>query len=275
MRFALDGVGPASLRVTSSFLGALVLIVFAAIQRHSVKLPFGRAWLHVAIASTFNISGFGLLVAFAQLSAATSRVAILVYTMPIWAALLARPVLGERLNLLRSLSLVLCVVGIGILVYPLAQHGIPNGVMFALLSGMSWAAGTVYLKWARIPADALTIAIWQFVVAFVAVLALAPLIEGGLHLWPATWLPQFGVLFTGIIGSGLSYYLWFKVMGRLSATAASLGILSVPPIGVASSALLLGEIPTVTDWIGFLLIFGAAACVLLQPHQAPVDAAKA
>ncbi len=106
----------------------MVLIAFAAyLERHSIALPSRKAWLHVAIASTFNISAFGLFVAFAQLSAATSRVAILAYTMPMQAALLAWFVLGEQLNLLRGISLVLCVIGIAVLVYPLAQDGIQTG----------------------------------------------------------------------------------------------------------------------------------------------------
>ena len=48
---------------------------------------------------------------------------------------------------------------------------------------------------------------------------------------------------------------------------ASLGVLSVPVIGVLASMAILGERPTFADVIGFLLIFAAAACVLIQPRQ--------
>ena len=47
---------------------------------------------------------------------------------------------------------------------------------------------------------------------------------------------------------------------------ASLGVLSVPVVGVVASMILLGERPTVPDIIGFALIFAAAACVLLAPN---------
>ena len=50
----------------------------------------------MVIASLLNIVGFSLLIAFAQLATATSRVAILAYTMPIWSLVLAWPFLGER-----------------------------------------------------------------------------------------------------------------------------------------------------------------------------------
>ncbi len=47
---------------------------------------------------------------------------------------------------------------------------------------------------------------------------------------------------------------------------ASLGSLLVPVIGVSASTLLLGERLSVPDIVGFVLIFAAAACVLLQPN---------
>jgi len=48
---------------------------------------------------------------------------------------------------------------------------------------------------------------------------------------------------------------------------ASLGILSVPAVGVISTAALLGEWPTLPDVIGFALIFAASACVLLPARE--------
>jgi drug/metabolite transporter (DMT)-like permease len=46
---------------------------------------------------------------------------------------------------------------------------------------------------------------------------------------------------------------------------ATLGVLSVPVLGAIASMLILGERPTVTDFIGFALVLGAAACVVLTP----------
>ncbi len=74
------------------------------------------------------------------------------------------------------------------------------------------------------------------------------------------------MIFSGVIGSGISYFLWFDIVRRLPATVAALGILSSPVIGVISSMLLLGEQPTLTDIIGFALMLGASASVLLWPQ---------
>ena len=73
------------------------------------------------------------------------------------------------------------------------------------------------------------------------------------------------ILFVGLFGVGLAHFLWWTIVGRLPTVTASLGSLLVPVIGVSASAVLLGERLTVPDIIGFVLIFAAAACVLLQP----------
>jgi drug/metabolite transporter (DMT)-like permease len=81
-------------------------------------------------------------------------------------------------------------------------------------------------------------------------------------------------LFTGIAGNGIAYGLWFSIIGRLTATTASLGVLGSPVVGVIASVLILGEHPTAADMIGFALIFAASACVLLTPGSpTPKEAA--
>jgi drug/metabolite transporter (DMT)-like permease len=73
------------------------------------------------------------------------------------------------------------------------------------------------------------------------------------------------VLFVGVIGVGLAHFLWWSIIGRLPTITASLGSLIVPVVGVTASAVYLGERLTLPDIFGFVMIFSAAACVLLQP----------
>lgn len=264
-RIALYGLPPFSMRFTTTALGTLVVFAIALVQRRSLALPPGKAWLHVAIAGTLNISGFTVLSALGQMGTTTSRVIILGYSMPIWACLMAWPILGERITRPRLLALLLCAAGIAVLVSPLASAGIPPGLMFALAAGMSWAAGTVYLKWARIHGDPLAIAGWQLFAALAVTALAVPAFESGPHLRPLQDRTIMALAFSGLIGSGLCYFLWFEVVRRLPATTASLGVLAAPVIGIAASAIALGERPTLADYIGCALILTAAACVLIVP----------
>jgi drug/metabolite transporter (DMT)-like permease len=77
------------------------------------------------------------------------------------------------------------------------------------------------------------------------------------------------MIFAGLAGSGLAYFLWFGIIGRIPAMTASLGVLSAPVIGVVATAILLGERQTLSDIIGYTLIFAASVCVML-PSRTPV-----
>jgi drug/metabolite transporter (DMT)-like permease len=267
MRLALEEIPPVSMRTGAAFFGAAVLFAFARLSGRDITIPPGVARVHIFVAGALNIVGFSLFSAFAQLNATTSRVAFLTYTMPIWSCLLARLILGERMTANRQIALALCIAGLAVLIYPLADHGIPGGLLLATGAGITWAMGTIYLKWSRIAGDPIGIAGWQVLVAFFVMGGTVFFVEGTPQFWPASVLALSCMVFTGAVGSGIAYLLWFEIVRRLPAMSASLGVLASPVIGVLSSMLLLGERPTLADTVGFALIFAAAASVLIQPQQ--------
>ena len=273
MKIALAGIPPLSMRTLTAALGALTLFLICVAKRSGFRVPGARAWGHVVVASFLNVVGFSLFSAFALMAAATSRVAILAYTLPIWTVLLAWLVLNERPNRLQVIAIALCVVGLAILIYPLAATGIPLGAVFAVGSAWSWAAGTVYIKWARIDADPMAVASWQLTIAFFVIAGCMFAFGGGLDLHNAHAAALVGVVFAGIVGNGIAYGLWFAIVRRVSAATASLGILGIPVIGVLASVLILGDRPTLADLIGFGFIFAASACVLLTPHSPAAESA--
>jgi drug/metabolite transporter (DMT)-like permease len=274
MRIALDEVPPFSMRVATMVIGAVTLGVLTVARRRSFALHSRVAAVHVTVAGLFNIVSFSILTPFAQLYAATSRVSIVVYSMPIWATLMARIFLGERITGMRAVAFALCVAGLVVLVWPLAVAGIPGGILLALGAAMGWAAGTIYLKWAQIREEPMAVTFWQLIVGFVAIVICQPVFEGPLHLWPIRATTLGALIFAGLVGSGIAYFLWFEVVRRLSAMTASLGVLSSPAVGVVMSVIMLGERPTLPDMVGFALILSASACVLLAPGTPP-DVAEA
>jgi drug/metabolite transporter (DMT)-like permease len=267
MKVALDEIPPLSMRAVAAALGALTLYILCVVMRRSLRLPSARTWGHVVVASFLNIIAFSLFSSFAQLAAATSRVAVVAYTLPVWSVLLAWPFLGERPSRVQWIALVLCVTGLAILIYPLTGSGVPLGMVLALLTGLSWAAGTVYLKWARIGADPMAVASWQMTIAFVVLSACMFAVDGRLELSGLQAYGAFAMVWTGVVGNGIAYALWFTAVRHLPAATASLGVLAVPVVGIVQSRLILGEVPTAPDMIGFAFIFVASACVLLAPNK--------
>ncbi len=264
-RIILQALQPWAMRAVGIGLGTLTL--FAAAYLCRVPLTIARKdRLKVVVAGFFNVAVFGVGSAYAQVYGTTSRAIVIAYSMPIWSALLARMVLKERLTAVKLLALGLCAAGLTILIEPLARTGFPFGALLALVCAWSWAAGTIYLKWAKIAAPTLAVAFWQLLFGWLMLAAGMLWFEGLPQLWPLPTNVALWLAYNGFIGMGLAYFLWFVIIGRLPAMTASLGSLLVPVVGVAGSALVLGERPSLTDAIGFALIFSAAASVLLQPN---------
>jgi drug/metabolite transporter (DMT)-like permease len=262
---ALHEVSPWSLRFAGSGIGAVTLFGAALLTGHSLKVPRGEH-IHIMVAGFFNVAAFQILSAFAQLSGQTSRAIIITYSMPIWATLLGRLILGEKLGGIRLLAFALCVMGLGILVWPLLAHGFPPTVFLSLGCALSWAFATVYMKWMKATIEPLANAAWQLLFGFLFIAAGTFIADGGPHLWSIGIDALLAVLYVGIFGVGLAHFLWWSIVGRLPTVTASIGALLVPVVGVVASTIILRERPTAPDIIGFVLIFLAAACVLLQPN---------
>jgi drug/metabolite transporter (DMT)-like permease len=266
MRIALDEIPVFSMRVVTLALGSGALFLFVKLQGRSLSPGGWKNFTHLAVSGVLNVLSFSLFSVIAMMFATTGRVAMLCYTMPIWAAVFAWLVLGERFTRVRVIALVLCAAGMAILIWPL-RTGNPIGLMIAIGIAVSWAAGTVYVKWAGIKGDPYVNAGWQVFVSFVVVTACLPFFEGSLHLSQAHMPAVLAMIFAGLVGSGLAYFLWFGIVGRVPAMTASLGVLSAPVIGVISTAILLGEWPTAEDIVGYVLIFAASACVVLPTRS--------
>jgi len=271
MKIALADIPPLSMRTLTAAAGAISLLAICLATRTRLRVA-PAAWGHVVVIACLNIGAFSLLTAYAQMAAATSRVTILIYTMPIWAVLLAWMVLGEKPNARQLIAVILCALGLVVLIAPLATRGVPLGLLLAVAAGACWGAGTVYVKWARLNMDSLALAFWQLVIAFVMIAAALLLFDGRLDLDHADARSLWATAFSGIVGSGIAYALWFAIVRRLSASTASLGALGIPVVGVLATVLMVGERPTVTDLIGFGLILAASACVLWVPAAAARNA---
>jgi drug/metabolite transporter (DMT)-like permease len=261
---ALKEVSPWSFRFAGAGIGAALLFTAAWLTGHDLRVPRGER-LHVMVAGFFNVAAFQILSAFAQLNGATSRAIVITYSMPIWAGLLSWLMLRERLNGIRLLAFALCVAGIAILIWPLFSGGFPIFVFYSLGCALGWAFATVYMKWVKATVPPLANAAWQLLFGFLFIAAGTFIFDGTPKLWPLHTISILTVLYVGVFGVGLAHFLWWSIVGRLPTVTASIGALLVPVIGVTASTVILGERPTVPDIVGFVLIFAAAACVLLQP----------
>jgi drug/metabolite transporter (DMT)-like permease len=102
-KLLLGELPPLTLRGVTGVIGALLLAVLALARRESLHVD--RAlWPRFTLAALLNVTGWMVLMGLALLWLPASETALIAYTMPVWASLLALPVLGERPTLLRARS---------------------------------------------------------------------------------------------------------------------------------------------------------------------------
>ncbi|WP_332682727.1 DMT family transporter [Bosea sp. (in: a-proteobacteria)] len=267
VRISLTEIAPWTLRAGGMSFAGLVLVAVALVRGVPLSVP-RRQWPRLIVAGFLSIAAFNVLLAFAQLMAPTSRAAILTFTMPIWATLLALPLLGERFDRRRLLGLGLGIAGLACLGLPLIRSGqFSPGLALALLAALSWALGTIVTKRWPVSAPALAIAAWQLLIGG-AVAGLGMLVFEGIPVPKALSPPVLTALGFHIVGAqALAYFLWFVVVARLPAGIASLGTLMVPAVGVLGSVLLLGERPTATDWLGLALVVAASGAIMIPASR--------
>jgi drug/metabolite transporter (DMT)-like permease len=162
----------------------------------------------------------------------------------VWASLLAWPILGERPNLLRALSLVMAFAGLSAIL--LAGNGFAAslsklpGILMALGGALGFAFGTVLAKKWPLHLPPVSSAAWQIGIGCFPVAIAGFLLEtsnfAGLsgNGW---WL----FLYSTVGQFCVAYVCWFAALARLPASVAAIGTMAVPVIGVIASATALHE----------------------------------
>src|SRR6195256_2135013 len=110
-KYLLSELPPLTLRGTTGVAGAGLLALLAVVSRQSLRVP-REQWPRLLLAAFLNVACWMVLMGLALLWLPASEAALIAYTMPIWASLMAWPVLGERPNLLRVISLVMAFAGL-------------------------------------------------------------------------------------------------------------------------------------------------------------------
>ncbi|MFM7507372.1 MAG: DMT family transporter [Rubrivivax sp.] len=276
VKIMLAALPPFTLRWWGLGAAGIALLLVALVRRRPIRPRRGET-LALLASGLFNVAGFNVFTTFAQLNTSTSRAAVLTYTMPLMMALMAWPLLGERLTARTRLAVLIGGAGIALLAWPAlgaldAQGTAASherallGLSMPLLAALSWALGTVVSKRWPLRGDKVVNLGWQMVLGALVAMAGALLMGERVALpLPPIVLGAFG--FHVAIAMVAGYSLWFMLLERLSASVSALTTLAVPVVGVLGAMAIVGEQPAALDWLGFAAVLGAAAVVMLPSQR--------
>ncbi len=242
LKLVLADVPPLTVRMLGGLGGAAMLAVVVVAMGQSLRVPSGL-WPRLAVMSLLNITAWMGLVAVALLWLDASEAVVITYTVPVWSALIAWPVLGERPTRLRVLALVLGLSGVALVMlgrgWDVGLAKLP-GVGLCLTAAICFAFGTVLTKRRPLPLAPGAAVVWQLVLGNLP-LAIAALIFERVDLGTISAVNWGWITYMAVLPLCFSYLAWFAALRRLPATVATQGSLIAPMVGIAGSALILGE----------------------------------
>ena len=262
MKVLLRELPPLFARGAAGSVAGVACVLAAALLGQSLRVPRALVGRLVAAAAlnVFAWMGFAT-VAMRWLS--VGQCALLVYTMPVWATLLAWPIRGERPSLRAVAGLVLCMAGLWQLFGSGGFHLDREqwtGAALALGSAVLFALSTVALR-PIVELRPIASLAWQLSLGCVPLLALGLAFEHP-DLARVSTTGWALMLYMTAVPMGVCYMTWFAALRRLPPTTASLATLLTPVIGVVAAAFAIGEPLGARELVALTLTLAGVALAL-------------
>ncbi len=226
--FAMAGAGAA-------------LLMFARMRGLPMQIP-RRYWKTVLLATATYLVVWNVTSTYAAVLIPSGQAAVLGFTMPLWGALIAWAVLGERLSPRLLLAVALGGAGVTLLMVPsfAAYSAAPMGLAMGLLSAIGWAVGTLILKRGKVQVPVLVLTGWQLLLGSIPISIVALVIGDGNWFLPS-WQSIAVISWIMLVPMCIGNACWFAIVGLLPANVAGLSSVMVPVVAMVSGALINGE----------------------------------
>lgn len=177
---------------------------------------------------------------------------ILMYTSPIWVAVLSIPLFKEKLSSVKVISFILCFGGCIMVCLSKSLKLTKIGLVFGLLSGLGYALYSIFGKYAAVKYNTFTVTFYTFLFASVGALPICelPKLTGLLH-------DGKNVLFSigvAVFSTLLPYLLYTFGLSRIGAGKASVIAILEPAVAATVGALYFKESMGVIGFIGIITV---------------------
>jgi drug/metabolite transporter (DMT)-like permease len=263
------------------FLVACALLVPLVLHREGPGIRIrGRQVLWILLLGLTGIFGYNVFFFLGLKTVTASRASLIVANNPVFIALFAALLLGERMTAGKLAGIFLSLLGAVVVITrgnpaEVLRGGIGVGELLILGCVASWVA---YSLIGKVAMDGMSplVAVTASCIAGMAFLLPPAVAEGMLRqaagYGPATWA---GIAYLGVFGTVLGFLWYYEGIRVIGPSRAGVFINFVPVSGVILGWLLLGETIAPSLLLGAVLVVGGVALVNHAPpatttgHPAP------
>jgi len=277
-RVAVQSVPPLSLAVMRYAQGGLILGVCLLLLARSQLRVRRQDLLTLTVLGTLLFAAFPLLFNAGLRLTEASRGSLMLATVPVWSALLARLSGQERLVTRQIIGLVLATGGVAVAV---AERGLDwqghgaalVGDGLILMAALCGAAYGVLVKRISGRYSALTVTTYAMLIGALVLLP-AALGEGlATAVVDLDGQTLMLVLFLGVLGGAVLWYLYGFALSTLTPTQAAVYVNLNPLAAMILATVLLGELVTGPMLLGFAMVL-AGVVLMNWPKRAPRATAR-
>ncbi|MGG1617279.1 DMT family transporter [Paenibacillus sp. NRS-1782] len=251
-KVALQFTPPLLFAGLRTLLGGLLL--GAILLPRWKRIRWKENWRVYAISSIFNVVLFYGLQTVGLMYVPSGLFSVLVYLQPVLVGIFAWMWLGEAMSGLKVTGLVIGFLGVAaVSVGGFSGHVAVAGVVIAIITAVSWALGTVYVKKVNQRVDSLWLVAFQCTLGGIVLTGAGTVTESWSDIvWNVPYVS--GLVFGIVLGISLSWLLYFTLVNSGDASKVASYTFLVPVISVFVSSLVLHEAITAFLLIGLVLI---------------------
>lgn len=229
-----------------------------------LPLPKKKYWPWIFLTGILQMGLNNIAAQTSMLTLGAGMVSVLNYSMPVFAAVMAHFLLGERLNWRKGAGIVLAIAGMAVLM-DVHAGGDVTAICIGLLSAVFWGLASIFVKLKLADVNPISLTTWQMVCASLSLLAYTAIVPQGEFVWNAESV--LCLIYNGVLASALAFFLWSWILQHIEVSKASVAVLAVPIVGVVGGILCLGEPMTLHIFFGMIMIMAGIYIVVTHKRQ--------
>ena len=269
-KVALQAFGGGELALLRFAISSVVLLVY--VRTRELPLPDLSDMPRLAVTGLLAVTTYQIGFNGGMAHISSGPAAVLIDTIPVWAALLSSLVLRERMRAAGWAGLLVGFAGAALIAFGEGANAkdiidAGTGTALLLMAAIAFAAAAVVQKPLLPKYGAPLVTAWSFIFGTLglgwALPDLLPQVER------ASRSAMLAVVFLAVFPGALAYLLWNQALTRLPVTLAASSLYLVPPLTFAAAWVWLGEAPGAASWAGAVLALAGVALVQFKGRSKP------
>ncbi|MGH2441782.1 MAG: drug/metabolite exporter YedA [Chloroflexota bacterium] len=269
IRYAIETIPP-FLMASIRFLVAGVLL-YVLLRARGAPNPSPRQWLSGTIVGVLLLAGGNGLVGFGEQYVASGLAAVLIGTVPLWAALFAG-IWGLWPRRLESGGLVVGFLGLAVLNTSSGLHGHPLAAGILIFAAISWAFGSVWSRSLPMPPGMMASAT-EMLTGGVVLLAMS-LVRGERFAHGPSPTSVWALIYLIVFGSFIAFTAYNYLLQHVRPALATSYAYVNPMVAVILGVALVGEKVSASEVVALLIVVTGVGLVIMgrQRQQAESSA---